>query len=497
MVSGRRFAKWIAVSSAQQATDDKISPAEQSRLCDEHIARWGGECVAVMNVAESRSIVLLSDAAAKIPAYAQLLDVIKRRACDVLICYDLSRLGRKTSLILSITELCDEYGILVYEVENPPASLDDPYSYSDRIVHAVQASGYQHEIDKLKERLAYGRAGRVKAGNMPSGRPPYGYTARASIKGTATVRTVHVNPEQAAVVRRIIASYLDGAGLGTIANELNGGGIPASGGGVWTHTKVGQLLARIWRYAGYSEITVKTKRGKDYVKSPGKWEPIVSEDVARAVIAERAARYSNRRIANARGRLTGVVWCKRCRHSMSQALAAVEKSGRQRWERFYCAYHLGHRHAVATAAVMDALRLALDALVSADLSTLDTGDNSAMLAALAEDIAGHEANIRRHRANVTRAQTFAVEGLLSADDLRAQLERLNAAIDAERAEIAKLQEQQQAQAAQGTRLERLEEIRARGYEMLATDNLAIANVWWRKYCRVVTDRNRILDVVWL
>ncbi len=43
----KRFAKWIAVSSAQQA--EQISPQEQSNLCDEHIARWGGECIATLS----------------------------------------------------------------------------------------------------------------------------------------------------------------------------------------------------------------------------------------------------------------------------------------------------------------------------------------------------------------------------------------------------------------------------------------------------------------
>ena len=269
------------------------------------------------------------------------------------------------------------------------------------------------------------------------------------------------------------------------------------GGGAWTHTKIGQLLGRIWRYAGYSEITVTTKRGSDYIKSPGKWEPIVSEDTARRVVEERAARLDNRRIANTKGRLTGVVWCTRCHHAMHQSLAATEKSGRARWERFYCKWEFGHRNAVPTATVMDALRQALDVLAAADLSAIDVGDNSAMIAAIAEDIASHESNIERHRANIRRAQTFAVEGMLSTDDLRAQLDRLNAAIAAEHAEIAKLKQRQAHQEAEGTRAERLEEIVAHGYEMLTTDNLAAANTWWRKYCRVLCDRNTITDVVWL
>ncbi len=491
----KRFAKWIAVSSAQQA--EQISPQEQSNLCDEHITKWGGHLVATMNVAESRSIVQLSDAAARIPAYAQLLDLIRRRAIDVLICYDLSRLGRKTSLILTITELCDEFGILVYEIENPPANLDDGYSYSDRIVHAVQASGYQHEIDKLKERLAYGRAGRVKAGNMPSGRPPYGYTVRATIKGTATVRVVQINPEQAAIVRGIVAAYLAGEGFGTIGDALNARGVLAPGGGTWNHTKIGQLLGRIWRYAGYSEITIKTRRGDNFIRALGKWEPIISEDIARRVVEERAARVENRRLANTKGRLTGVVWCRTCNHVMHQSLPAVEKSGRIRHERFYCAYHQGHKNAVPTARVMDAVRHALDYLLTADLSELATTDNSAALAVIAEDIAAHTARIQRHRDNITRAQTFAVEGLLSPADFRAQLDRLNAAIDAEQAGIAKLQAQRTEQEHQGTRAERLDEVRRRGYDMLTTPDVIAANVWWRRFCRVICDRGKIIDVLWL
>ena len=489
----RRGAAWSGVSSKKQA--EAISPQEQMRLCHEHAAKWGVEIVAELEVAESRRIVLLEDAARRIPAYAELLALIRRRAIDVLFCYDVGRLGRKTPLILSIIELCDEAGILVYEIESPPSSLDETYDYSARIVHAIEATGYQHEVDKMRERLAYGRMGRVKAGNMPSGRPPYGYRVVVTVERLQTIRRVEVNENAAAIVREIFSRYLSGMGLGAIASLLNGRGVPSPAGVRWTHTLVGGVIGRAWRYAGYSEITVNSKRGRNYIKEPGNWTPIIDVPTAERATAERAARKSNRRIANTTARLTGVVWCARCGHPMHQSLPAIEGSGRARHVRFYCK-NPAHRNAVPTRRIMDALRIALDELTAADLSAIDDNPRAA-LDVIHRQIADHEATIKRRQTAMAQAQTLAVDGLLSPDDLRAQLDRLANAIAAEQTAIAQLSARLNAEQARGTRRDRLAQMIGRGYEMLTTPNTAAANIWWREYVRVYCDDDRILEVRFL
>lgn len=71
-MAGKRFLIWRAVSSKKQA--EEVSPQVQEEMARAHVAKWGGTVVDVLDVAESRDIVLLSDAAAAIPAYARLQD---------------------------------------------------------------------------------------------------------------------------------------------------------------------------------------------------------------------------------------------------------------------------------------------------------------------------------------------------------------------------------------------------------------------------------------
>jgi DNA invertase Pin-like site-specific DNA recombinase len=486
----RRGAAWSGVSSQKQA--EAISPQEQMRLCHEHAAKWGIEIVAELEVAESRSIILLEDAARRIPAYAELRRLIKEKAIDVLFCYDVGRLGRKTPLILAIIELCDESGILVYEIESPPRALDETYDYSARIVHAIEATGYQHEVDKLKERLAYGRMGRVQAGNMPSGRPPYGYTVVVRLRRSQTVRTIEVDESRAAIVREIFSRYLDGEGFGTIGFALNARGVPSPSGIRWHHRLVADVIKRAWRYAGYGEITVTTRHGRQYVKAQGNWTPIIDATTAERAIAERATRKANRRVADTKSRLSGLVWCDRCKILMNQSLPAIESNGRPRHVRFYCK-NPNHANAVPTRRILDAIAIAIEDLLASDLSAIEDAP-SAALDAIHAQIAEHETAIKRRQASITQAQTYAIDGLLSADDLRAQLDRLNAAVATEQTIIQRLRSQLDAEQARGTQRERLAHIAEQGRAMLTTDNVPAANAWLREYVSVWCDNNRIVEV---
>jgi site-specific DNA recombinase len=71
--------------------------------------------------------------------------------------------------------------------------------------------------------------GRVKDGLMP-GRPAYGHR---KVPGTSFER--EIDPEQAAIVRRIFTEYVNLVPMREIAAGLNRDGIPAPNGGQWNH----------------------------------------------------------------------------------------------------------------------------------------------------------------------------------------------------------------------------------------------------------------------
>ncbi len=68
-----RVAIWAAVSSAEQATPDKTSLAEQERLGREFAGAIGGQVVRVYCVpGHSRDLVLWAEAEQHMPAYREL-----------------------------------------------------------------------------------------------------------------------------------------------------------------------------------------------------------------------------------------------------------------------------------------------------------------------------------------------------------------------------------------------------------------------------------------
>lgn len=439
--------------------------------------------------------MLLSDAEATIPAYARLHDYIQRRAIDVLICYDLGRLGRAYPLIMQVVELCGRAGIHVYEIENPPAVLDRPAGYDEMLIRALKAVGYQHEVMKLRERMAFGRLGRAKSGRLTHV-PPYGYAWQY---GTDGERTVEVDPPAAAAVRRIGEMYLAGRSMGGIATELTRGGVPTPAGGVeWKKQSVRQILGRAWMYAGYNEY--RRGRGTQYIRVPGRWAALWDESTAERIERERAARAANRRIPDTPSRLTGIVICDVCQRAMWQVRNEdgsihERNSGERRRARFYCyPHHAGG--SVGTKRVLAALRIAIDILAGSDLSAIPDDDDE-HAAQLEQQLAAHAAAIQRHQQALRRADTAFVSGVMDDERYQEQVRRLRAAIELEQSAQTQLQAAAQARQQRGNRRQRLQEIAARGPAMLTTGDTAAANVWLREYVRVFVRDNQIVEVRWL
>lgn len=486
-----RFLIWVAVSSKEQA--EKVSPELQEQLARQHVTRWGGTVADVLRVSESRDIVLLSDAAATIPAYAALHEAIQHRTIDVLICYDLGRLGRAYPLIMQIVELCSRAGIQVYEIENPPADLQRAAGYDEMLIRALKAVGYQHEVEKMRARMRFGREGRARAGKLTHV-PPYGYAWRYGQDGA---RTVEIDADAAAVVQRIVAAYLAGRGVKNIALELTSAGIPTpSGGTAWQKNSVVVILGRAWTYAGYNEF--RRDDPAKYFRVPGNWTPILDAATAERIASERQQRAVNRRLANTPSRLSGIVICAMCGRTMWQVRnedGEIRDRMRVRRAKFYCQpYHRGG--SIGTARVAAALEAAIDVLAKSDLSAIPN-DDADRAAALQAQLDAHAAAIARHQAALRRADTAYVNGVMDEERYQEQVRRLRAAIETET--TAQLQAQAAADAEQqrGSRRQRLEQIAAAGRAILTTPDTAAANTWLRAYVRVYVRDNQVSEVRFL
>ena len=508
-MAGKRFLIWRAVSSKKQA--EEVSPIVQEEMARQHVAKWGGTIVDVLDVAESRDIVLLSDAAAAIPAYAKLQNYIDKRTVDVLMCYDLSRLGRAYPLTVAIVELCRRQGILIYELDSPPHDLEPRGTYDEMLIRALKSVGYQHETMKKNERARFGREGRAKKGELPQ-LPPYGYywqyiVVKDEVSGLPlrTDRSVAVDPDKAAIVRQIGERYLAGHGQNRIAAWLTQSGIPTpEGKAVWEKNSVRVILNRAWTYAGYAEYYRARKTG--YIRARGSWAPIWDEATAERIEAERAARAANRRLADTPSRLTGIVICEHCGRAMRQmrnddgSIRDPRPNQRhperteyiRRRAKFYCVpVHAGG--SVGTNRVTEALAIALDDLAHQDLSALPDDDGSAA-AQLAAQLAAHDVAIAKHQQGLRRADDAFVAGVMDLDRYKAQVDRLRSLVEAEQSAKTQLQAAADAAKQRGSRADMLAEVAARGPAMLTTEDTAAANAWFRRYVRVMVRDNQITEV---
>lgn len=119
----KRVALWGAVSSLPQAKE--ISIPDQIRRGHEQAKKHGAKVITELIVpGKSRNIVLFKDACEQIEAYAKLRALIEAKGIDALVYLDPSRLGRTAALVMTVAELCTRAGILLYELDNPPASME-------------------------------------------------------------------------------------------------------------------------------------------------------------------------------------------------------------------------------------------------------------------------------------------------------------------------------------------------------------------------------------
>lgn len=487
--SPKRFVAWSAVSSLPQTK--RVSPQEQQEANKLHIDRHGGRLVATLVVpGESRDIVLFEDACRRIKAYAQLRDLIASRAFDVLICFNYSRLGRTKALIETVVELCRRAGVLVYETENPPASLEAPRGSMDELLlGAIKSATAQNEISTMVYRHRSGMLGRAKRGEFP-GRPLWGYTYIYD----SGHKKVSVDTEVAEIIRLMLVElYLkQGKTPHQIAQELNRRGIRTVTGKRWRKNLITQKLLDVWKYAGFVELN---KRGdRPFVRTEGNHPAILTEDEAEAIDAERERRSSMRRPATTH-LFSLAVWCARCGERMEWSTVRrqyekqdgtmseyIERSARCR---------TGHErpHIADTK-----IRIAVEALIEwmqneANRAGMLMEEPSAI--DVSAEVNAIRIRIEQAQEAVRRADDAFVDGTLDHERYRRQLERLHTQIAAHEADIKALQDAEARIQHKAQRGERLSEIATQGFDMLEHDDIELANAWIRRHFRIWVRDNQV------
>lgn len=233
---------------------------------------------------------------------------------DIILTKSISRFARNTVDTLSTVRHLKSLGIEVrFEKENISSIGED-----GELLITLLASFAQEEIRSLSDNVRWGTIKRFQQG-LPNGHfRIFGY----DWEGDKLV----INPEEAAIVRRIYQNFLDGKSRLETEREFAAEGITTKGGFRWVDSNIKVVLTNI-TYTGnmlfmkeYIEDPITKKRRKNhgeleqyYVENTH--EPIIDMDTFRFVQDEMARRKELGPLANKAlntSVLTGRIKCGHC-----------------------------------------------------------------------------------------------------------------------------------------------------------------------------------------
>jgi DNA invertase Pin-like site-specific DNA recombinase len=240
-----------------------------------------------LNVTVILEEVVSGEALSSRPQMLKLLDLVNTGEYDGVICMDIDRLSRGSSVdsgyIMQILQLNDCKIIT-------PNKTYDLLNETDEQFADMKFMFSRYELSTIRKRLITGRDTSVKEGRFMGSIAPYGYKI-IKLKGEKG-NTLEVIPEEAQVVRMIFDWYTqDGLGSGQIADKLTTLHIKPRKVGEWSAEVVRKILVNE-HYLGKlpwkknvvgkkfvdGQLTKKRHTNKEYEIHDGRHEPIISEE---------------------------------------------------------------------------------------------------------------------------------------------------------------------------------------------------------------------------
>jgi DNA invertase Pin-like site-specific DNA recombinase len=276
-----------------------------------------------LNVTVILEEVVSGEALSSRPQMLKLLDLVNTGEYDGVICMDIDRLSRGSSVdsgyIMQILQLNDCKIIT-------PNKTYDLLNETDEQFADMKFMFSRYEFSTIRKRLITGRDTSVKEGRFMGSTAPYGYKI-VKIKGEKG-NTLEVIPEEAQIVRMIFNWYTqDGIGTGQIADKLNTLHIKPRKMDEWSTEVVRKMLINE-HYIGKlpwkknvvgkkfvdGQLTKKRYVNKEYEIYDGRQEPIISEEqfeLAQQIRQDNRTRpvKSNLEVANP---FAGIIYCGHC-----------------------------------------------------------------------------------------------------------------------------------------------------------------------------------------
>ena len=164
------------------------------------------------------------------PGYQALMAALRGGGIDIVLAESLDRFSRDMEHIAAFYKQCMFHHVRIHTVGEGDIS---------ELHIGLKGTMGALYLKDLSEKTRRGLEGRIHAGRC-IGNPPYGYTVVRKLKddGELDRGLRAIDPDKAAIVRRIFEAYAGGASPRRIAQTLNAEGIVGPRGGVWFNSSI-------------------------------------------------------------------------------------------------------------------------------------------------------------------------------------------------------------------------------------------------------------------
>jgi len=203
--------------SSDLQSDSSIE--DQIRTCRARAEREGWHLVATFTDAA------ISGATNLRPGYQALLTGLQGGTIDIVLAESLDRFSRDLEHTASFFKQCVFYKARIHTVSEGDVS---------ELHIGLKGTMGALYLKDLADKTRRGLEGRIQAGRC-AGPAPYGYTVVRRLKddGELDRGLRAIDPDRAAIVRRVFEAYAIGYSPRRIAQSLNADGIPGPSGGMW------------------------------------------------------------------------------------------------------------------------------------------------------------------------------------------------------------------------------------------------------------------------
>ncbi|MEC2054261.1 recombinase family protein [Peribacillus psychrosaccharolyticus] len=176
------------------------------------------------------------------------------------------RLGRNISILSTIAKLCLTHNVMI----ETPETVYDMKDPSTKMMFGFQSVIAEAEMDNIRDRLAKGKYNTVaERGRHLVSVAPLGYSYDKNDK------KLHVNPDQAPIVRKIVELALSGYSTRIIAEKVNQLGYKTAQGSFFKGDSIQRILKRR-TYLG--EGFYNSKRLGKSATAKDCHEPLITEE---------------------------------------------------------------------------------------------------------------------------------------------------------------------------------------------------------------------------